>query len=95
MEGLIEGRIVHYVLREGANVGQHRPAMVVRVWRGADGEPPANGVCQLNVFVDGTNDFPSLLREGFNLAGPSCWQTSVLNDEVAKGPGTWHWIERA
>ena len=48
MEGLTEGRIVHYVLPEGRSKGQHRPAMVVRVWWGT--------AVNLQVFVDGSND---------------------------------------
>lgn len=42
------GRIVGYVLESGSNVGQVRPAMIVRVW---------NDDCvQLQVFTDGPND---------------------------------------
>lgn len=42
------GRIVHYVLPEGRNAGEHRPAIVTRVW---------SDVCvQLQVFTDGEND---------------------------------------
>ena len=90
MEGLTEGRIVHYVLNEGRYPGQHRPAIVVRVWRGVDGAPPANGCCQLQVFMDGTND-----NDHFQNGMGTMWRTSVLNDETEKQPGTWHWIEKA
>ena len=31
MEGLTEGRIVHYVLTEGRYPGEHRAAVVVKV----------------------------------------------------------------
>jgi len=48
MEGLIEGRIVHYVLPSGG----HRPAIVVRVC------DTARTVCNLQVFTDGSNDGP-------------------------------------
>jgi hypothetical protein len=88
MEGLTEGRIVHYVLREGRNAGEHRAALVVRVWR-ANGNPPENGCANLQVFMDGTNDATP--------AGTAVWvdwKTSVYYDESGK-PGTWHWIERA
>ncbi len=81
MEGLTEGRIVHWVVPHGPSAGQHRPAIVVRVWRRDDGGVP---LVQLQVFTDASND-------GFTNAH---WATSVHYDE-AKGPGTWHWIERA
>jgi hypothetical protein len=84
MEGLTEGRIVHFILNKGRNIGDHRPAIVVRVWRMADGTPPTNGCCQLQVFTDDTNDgLPCVM-----------WETSILYDEKC-GPGTWHWIEKA
>lgn len=49
-EGLIEGRIVHYVLEDGPHAGESRPAIVVKVW---DME---TGTVNLNVFTDGEND---------------------------------------
>ena len=88
MEGLTAGRIVHYVLNEGHNVGQCRPAIVVRTW----GDPPtAPYPIQLQVFVDGTNDWPG------ETVG-HMWRTSVVYDDRAAGErqrGTWHWIEKA
>lgn len=87
MDGLSEGRIVHYVIPEGErNAGEHRPAIVVRVWR-VEGKPQENGLCQLQVFFDGTND-------GIPDTAPIKWRTSVTYDAGASG-GTWHWIERA
>ncbi len=84
MDGLTEGRIVHFVIENG----EHRPAIVVRVWRGVhEGNiktPPENGVCQLQVFTDGANDQSELIL----------YRTSVLNDPECR-PGTWHWIEKA
>lgn len=88
MEGLIEGRMVHFVLPENRGyfpsvVGEHRPAIVVRVW------DAKTGYVNLQVVVDGMNDCPNA-----KLAGcPLVWETSVVYDE-AKAPGTWHWIER-
>jgi hypothetical protein len=79
MEGLTEGRIVHYVIPEdGRNAGEHRAAMVVRVWQ--------NGVCNLHVFWDGDND---------GAVVPNWWITSVHYDETGTQGRTWHWIERA
>lgn len=92
MDGLIEGRIVHYVMPNG----EHRPAIVVRVWRVRDSEgpepitkAPENGCCQLQVFLDsdGEHDWND---------GPNniLWGSSVLYSENQE-PRTWHWIERA
>jgi hypothetical protein len=87
MEGLTEGRIVHFVLPDGPHAGEHRPAIVVKVWRQGDGTPPANGYSNLLVFMDGTND-------GDQFAGCLSWQTSVVySDQAARR--TWHWIEKA
>lgn len=87
MEGLIEGRIVHYVLPEGPNQGEHRPAVVVRAWgRYPHASPEASGMVNLQVFFDGTND-----GHGLNTQP---WRTSVHYSEEQL-PGTWHWIERA
>jgi len=87
MEGLTEGRIVHFVLPDGPHKGDHRPAIVVKVWRQGDGTPLTNGYSNLLVFMDGTND-------GDQFAGCLSWQTSVTFSEAPQ-PRTWHWIEKA
>lgn len=87
MEGLTEGRNVHFVVDDGPNKGAHRAAIIVRVWRQGDGTPPKNGYSNLVVFMDGTND-------GDQFAGCVSWQTSVEYSEEPK-PRTWHWIEKA
>jgi len=79
IKGLTEGRIVHYVLEDGNFPGEHRPAIVVKVW---DRE---NGTCNLRVFTDGPNDFPDNLDGILHCA-------SVLHDDDHE-PGTWHFIE--
>lgn len=84
MPGLTEGRIVHYVLASGRNQGQHRPAIVVRDWK----QP--NGLVQLQVFTDETNDY----APGVPGSNGIFWATSVIYSE-GKEPGTWHWIEKA
>lgn len=81
MEGLTEGRIVHYVMEDGAHAGEHRPAVIVRVWR------KDNGCSNLQVFTDGENDGPEY-------ASGLAWKTSRHYSE-GKEPGTWHWIEKA
>ncbi len=79
---LIEGSIVHYVLNEGKNAGEHRPAIVVKVWRTSDGKVPENGCSQLQVFLDKGNDGPLAI----------VCKTSVTFDESG-APGSWHPIE--
>lgn len=88
MEGLTEGRIVHYVLDAGPHAGEHRAAVVVKVWRKSDGAPPDNGYSNLMVFLDGMNDSPTGVTHSM------LWATSVEYSEEPK-PRTWHWIERA
>lgn len=83
MDGLTEGRIVHYVM----TTGEHRPAIVVKVWN------KESGVVNLNVFTDWGNDMKS--SDGSPLKSGDIWATSVLPDEVEKIIGTWHWIEKA
>lgn len=78
MDGLTEGRIVHFVLENG----QHRPAIIVKVWN------KESGYISLQVFTDGGND-------GVQYASGIYWATSINPDEVEKKPRTWHWIEKA
>lgn len=90
MEGLTEGRIVHYVLPDNGDglcksVGAHRPAMVVLVCPKEWGYP--DGAVNLMVFVDGSNDVQ-------NFKGHPLWATSVQYSENPQ-PDTWHWIEKA
>ena len=97
IEGLTVGRIVHYVLEDGRCKGDHRPAIVVRDWK-AD-----NGLCQLQVFTDGSNDgfkdvhifhLKNDERHEFHTVPNTVWRTSVHYSETME-PGTWHWPERA
>lgn len=95
MEGLIEGRQVHYVMtgQEGSVLGhvagEHRAATVVRVW------DASRGYVNLLVHVDGYNDLAADDTTVFALAQvPQLWVTSILYSD-GKEPGTWHWIERA
>jgi hypothetical protein len=86
MEGLIEGRIVHYVLANG----QHRPAIVVRNWSNP-AIPGSDGMVNLIVFADGSNDYEAI--QGATELG-MFWATSVHYDPAGKMHHTWHWIER-
>ncbi|MDT7040867.1 hypothetical protein [Candidatus Nitronereus thalassa] len=69
------GRIVRYVLPEGRNKGQHRPAIIVKVW-----DAPTSMV-NLDVFMDGLND---------EQQHPVQWRHSVHFD-MQRTPGSWHW----
>lgn len=86
MDGLTEGRIVHYVMNEGNSIGQHRPAIVVNAWH-ENGEYQKEGRVNLCVFSDFGND-----GEQFN-KGPF-WATSVPYSATPI-PFSWHWIEKA
>lgn len=79
MDGLTEGRIVHYVLPSGRSKGEHRPAIVVQVWREHEA-----GLVNLQVFTDFTND-----------ALAAVWWCTSVHFDADKAIGTWHWIEPA
>ena len=93
MDGLTEGRIVHFVMPNG----QHRPAIVVNNWN-IQGNCEGGGYVNLTVFSDWTNDTHNLPDNFYDVADIKrgmFWATSVCPDEETKKPGTWHWIERA
>jgi hypothetical protein len=104
MNGLTEGRMVHYVMPDG----KHRPAVVVKVWRvtgeGGIQDPPVSGCSNLQVFTDGPNDLPYTAEEKKSYENSSLsledvrkgmvWATSIMFSEEPK-PHTWHWIEKA
>ena len=80
MEGLIEGRIVHYMPNEKeSGHSHHMAAIVVRVFGGTD------GIANLTVFPDWLNDGHS--GDGV------FWATSRKYSE-GKEPMTWHWPEK-
>lgn len=85
MEGLTEGRIVHYIMPGG----KHRPAIIVNV------HDQETGSVNLQVFLDNLNDNAGM---DFNVSQHEAglrWITSVLPDQDGKQDDTWHWIERA
>lgn len=88
MEGLTEGRIVHYVLSNG----QHRPAIVVRNWSNPD-IPSSEGRVNLIVFADGSNDKGTI--SGNVSEQGLFWATSAHYDPAGNKHHTWHWIEKA
>lgn len=81
MEGLIEGRIVHFVMSSK----EHRPAIVVKVWHAGN----CIGYANLVVFVDGSNDVKPAHPTTTTL-----WETSICFNNTDKPVGTWHWIEK-
>jgi hypothetical protein len=81
------GRIVHFVAAPVASfVNQNgtpapcRPGIVVQVW------PSENGMANLQVFNDGSNDRGYTAPEG----PLQSWRTSIVFDAEAKA-NTWHW----
>ncbi len=97
MEGLTPGRLVHYVYRDDeAGVhsycaGESRAAIIVRLFEHKGGD---QGVANLLVLPDGSNDL-LLLTEGTQHGyEPILWRTSVRHDPD-QTPGTWHWIPKA
>lgn len=79
------GEIVHYVMPDGRNPGEDRPAIVVRVW------DAASPTIQLQVFTDGTNDSS---WDGAKWTNPEyaagiAWKTSVRYSHSHEF-GTWH-----
>lgn len=65
-----------FVLAEGNNAGDARPAIVIKAM-----DHPVNS-CNLRVFTDGPND---------TVNGPiDTWKQSVAYDPY-KAQGTWHW----
>ena len=99
LAGMIEGAIVHYVMPDG----EHRPAIIVRVWdKGWDnefGKGHVDGDCNLTVFTDWTNDDFGIDTNGERyIMHESCAkglmrQTSCLYSEKFE-PNTWHWTEK-
>lgn len=82
------GRIVHYRIGGTPEEPELRPAMVVRVWAGADS-------VQLQVFIDGVNDrhFTDGMRfTREELERGIAWRTSVVEGGAI---GQWRWPARA
>jgi hypothetical protein len=78
VDGLTEGRIVHFVMPDG----QHRAAIVVNAFQGQeDAKPPVDGMCNLMVFLD-------RMDHGF----PFQFELSCPHSQD-KEPGTWHKFE--
>lgn len=74
------GRIVHYVLREGASKGEVRPAIITRV------VDPVT--LNLNVQLDGGNDTSDTVH-------PVKWEPGcVMTTPDAKKGGGWYWPPR-
>ena len=73
------GDVVLYVLPDGRYPGEIRPALVVKVWSATQ--------VNLQVFVDGTNDYPDY--------SGSVWATSVPFDPEKTQLCSWHFPENA
>lgn len=77
------GNIVHYVLQSGINKGEHRPAIIVRVWT-----LHSPDMVNLQVFTDSSNDFGAHQNGGNGIL----WATSVHFSDTHE-EHTWHWPE--
>lgn len=71
------GRLVDYVLKEGINAGQARPALIV-VWHG-------DGTANLQVFTDGAE------RGGNDGLQQVMWVEKVPLDQEGRAHGTYHY----
>jgi hypothetical protein len=96
------GRMVRYVIKSGRSAGQSRPALVVRDW-----SENGNGCCNLQVFLDGSNDkgaegasevYPPpehvvVSVDGTSVSGyvPMMVWLTSIDYAESKAPGTWHW----
>jgi hypothetical protein len=79
MEGLFIGAVVHYVTPRG----EHRPAIVTKIWN-VNGKA---GLVNLQVFTDGAADG----KEG---VGGLYWAATIEYSPIPK-PYTWHFPEVA
>ncbi len=77
--GLIEGRIVHFVLDHGPAKGEHRPAIIVKVW------DRTRHAAELTVFTE-KYDVPA--------GQPATLQRSAVPYSEEGALGAWHWIEK-
>ena len=93
------GRIVHFVLPNG----EHRPAIVVRVWpEEFPNNPDDHMGLNLQVFLDGTNDDAAYaglpLPAKIDTLHGTMWYTSAQyafpNPDGSLASNTWHWPER-
>jgi len=83
MDGLIEGRIVHYVMESG----DHRPAIVVQVMG------KETGSVALTIFL-APHD-PEPVTHGNLLPVMIPLEGRYARYSPDNAPGTWHWIGRA
>lgn len=79
MEGVSEGRIVHFVL----NPTRHVAAMIVRAWSGPDS--------LVNLELHPDSDHNGMHND--HIPYHDRWRTSIKYDPDF-GVGTWHWPER-
>jgi hypothetical protein len=82
------GRVVHYVLDAGPSQGEHRPAVIVRVYPDPDGEVTPGAVIIVHVHVDSHGDYYP--HQGDE---PLIVQRMPGYDPDGTIPGSWHWPE--
>lgn len=95
MDGLIEGRIVHFILdskvdKNAVDEVVCRPAIIVNAWGGK----LEDGKVNLLIFLDGNNDTENKAADFFGVSNYVVWSTSVSYSDN-KEQNTWHWPERS
>lgn len=108
MDGLVEGRIIHYVLRKqdadsivlsrqiGIMGNMGLPNDVKRNRGNWCNEGDHVPMMIVKVWPDEFGkDNPGVNGQCFLDGNDQMWITSSKYDESGKEPGTWHWIEKA
>ncbi len=107
MEGLIEGRIVHYILtqQDADAINRRRTNSESIKERLQAGEWPAGAQAHIGNPVAKGEHCPMIVVRVWNAEGNGCFNGHVLLDgsdalwvksvSFGEGPGTCHWPERA
>lgn len=108
MEGLTEGRIVHYVLtaQDAQEVNRRRTSCAAIAMRMADGRWPEGAQAHIGNEAKAGDHCPMVIVRVWGTVGcvngqvlldgaDTFWALSRNPDNETRQPGTWHWIEKA
>jgi hypothetical protein len=84
INGLIEGRIIHYVLSNN----EHRPGIITKVY------DKNLGMCNVQIFLDVVTDNQLSEFSDNDMSIGLSYKSHRYYDDTNKRPGTWHFIER-